>query len=79
MVANTTLLIIFSIAVLGTFAIISIVAFVVAYARSKKTKQITPVFYKKLANSDESIGDVIDYLELTNSKYLKNNGEDDKI
>ena len=68
---------------LGVLGIL-IALFIIGYAivdefitrRRGKTNNISPknIYYGKLESSDSSIENANNYLELTNSMYLKNNG-----
>lgn len=63
----------------------SVALFIIGYAivdefitrRSSKTSNLSPknIYYGKLESGDSSIENATKYLELTNSRYLKNNEE----
>lgn len=65
--------------VLVVLLIIICIVTAIITKRSSKTRNISPknIYYSKLESGDSFIKNANNYLELTNSMYLKNNGEED--
>ena len=56
------------------FAIVGVITFIVTKINAKRINQINTVYLSKLANTDASIQNAMEYLKLTHSITQQTNG-----